>query len=512
MVGLIIKEGEPMNISSIITVNASFRPDYRALICGDDGREFTWSEFDDIVNRLGNAFLKLGVQKGELVAIFLPNSPEFLFAYFAIARIGAIALPFNILFRTPEISYICNDSQARFFIGSASETRERVVEERDRFTHLEQIITVGEKVEGCIDFYEFIAGESEQLTPVKCGLDEIAMMLYTSGTTGRPKGAMLSYNNLLSIGTVSASVLHINDRDLLLTGAPYCHIFFVLTVLGTFKAGATLVTSRRFDAIKTLELIDAYQITHYAGVPTMLILLLEKYPGRKYNLKSWRYVFCAGAAMPVGYIDQIEEMFDVDYIEMYGATETSSVVTYNRLGHTRKGSVGQVAFGNQVIIADDEGTPLGLEEVGEVLIKGPGIFKAYWHLPEASQAAFINGWYRSGDMGRMDKDGYLYLLDRKKDVIISGGYNIYPGEVEAVIMEHPKIKEVAVVGIKDPLWDQVAKAYVVLREGEELDPEEFTAFCKANMANYKVPRLVEFIPELPKSPTGKILKRLLIED
>ncbi len=501
-----------MNLSSIITVNASFRPDYKAIICGDDGREFTWSEFDKIVNKLGNAFLKVGVQKGEMVAIFLPNSPEYLFTFFALERIGAIALPFNILFRTGEISYICNDSQARFLVGSASETRERVMMELDRFPDIEQIITVGEKVEGCLDFYELIESASEELEPVKCGADEIAMMLYTSGTTGRPKGAMMSYSNLSSIGAISTSVLHINDRDMLLTGAPFCHIFFVFTVLGSFNAGSTMLTLRKFDPARTLELISKYQVTHYAGVPTMYVFMLEHIKKQSdYSLKYWRNAFCAGAAMPVGYIAQIEEHFGVNYIEMYGATETSSTFTYNRLGHSRKGSVGQVAFGNQLIIADDQGHPLEPGAVGEVLIKGPGVFKAYWHLPEASQAAFLNGWYHSGDMGRIDEEGYLFLLDRKKDVIISGGYNIYPGELENIIIENPKISEVAVVGVSDPVFNQVTKAFVVLRKGEEMSPEEFIAFCKDNIASYKVPRLVEFIPELPKSPTGKILKRMLFD-
>lgn len=498
-----------MNLSSIITNNALFRPHYTAIICGDDGEKYTWSKFDRQVNKLGNALLGLGIKKGEFVAVYLPNCPELLFTYFALLRIGAIVLPFNIVYKTAEVSYICNDSQTRFLIGSAKETREQVIMEISKYPGLQQIITVGEKVEGCLDFYELIEKSPEQLEPVKCDLDDIVTMLYTSGTTGPPKGAMISYNNLLSIATLSVSIMHVNDRDLFFTGAPYSHISLVMTVLGTFIAGASLLTLRQFNPEKTLELIGRYGVTHYFGVPTMYAFLLDKYNKELHNVKSWRCAFTAGAAMPVHYIDQIEETFDLDLIEMYGATETSSTMTYNRLGHSRKGSVGEVAFGNQLIIADDDGRPLAAGELGEILIKGPGVFKGYWHLPEASKEAFINGWFRTGDIGWMDSEGYLYLVDRKKDVIISGGYNIYPRGIEEIIYQHPKIEEVAVLGIKDAIWNQVTKAYVVLKPGEVMTTEEFITYCKEKMASYKVPRRVEFIQELPKSATGKILKRML---
>ncbi|HEX3030949.1 MAG TPA: AMP-binding protein [Bacillota bacterium] len=498
-----------MNLSTIIANNASFRPNYRAIICADDERSFTWSEFDRQVNKLGNALLRLGVKKGEFVAVYLPNCPELLFTYFALWRIGAVVLPFNILFKSVEIAFICNDSQARFLIGAATEVREWVVREIDKYPGLQQIITVGEKVEGCHDFHQLIAEEPEELQSVKCGLDEIVMMLYTSGTTGRPKGAMLSYHNLLSSGTLSLSIMHVNDRDLFFTNSPFSHISFVMSILSTFIAGASLLTVRQFNAEKTLELIGTYGVTHYFGVPTIFALMLGKFNQELHNLKSLRCVFSAGAALPVQYIDQIEQLFDVDLIEMYGATETSTTMTYNRLGHTRKGSVGQVAQGNQIIIADDAGQPLAAGEVGEVLIKGPGVFKVYWNLPQASQDAFVNGWFRTGDLGRMDKDGYLFLEARKSDLIICGGYNVYPVQVENVILTHPKITEVVVVGVKDPILNQIVKAFVVLAEGEEMTPEEFTAFCKGKMASYKVPRQVEFIPELPKSSTGKVLKRML---
>lgn len=499
-----------MNLSSLVTDNASFRPNYKAIICGDDGREFTWSEFDKIINKVGNSLIDMGVRKGDRVAIYLPNSPEFLFVYFAAARIGAVATPFNILYKTGEINYILNNSRARVLFGSSPEIQQNLIEATVEIPHLEKIITVGNPVNGTVDFYSLISEASENLVPVSCSPEDIVSQLYTSGTTGQPKGAMLTHGNFMANAALNGSrVLHINDQDLFMTATPFCHIFFVLTVLGPIYAGAGVVTMRRFHPEKTLELISRYQITHFAGVPTMYIFMLQQYDSGKYDLRSWRFAQSAGASMPMEHIKEIEENFGVGFCECYGATETSSTVAYGRLGHGKAGSVGPAANGYRIKIVDESGKELPAGEVGEILVKGPGVFAGYWEMPEATKDAFDGEFYRTGDLGRFDEDGYLYIVDRKKDMIICGGYNVYPREVEEVIYQHPKVMEAAVLGVEDPVRGEVPKAFIRLKDGEEMTDQELIDYLKQKMAQYKVPRSIEFLKELPKSPTGKILKRKL---
>ncbi len=500
-----------MNISNLITNNASIQPHYKAIICGDDGREFTWSEFDKIVNKVSNALVNIGVKKGDRVAIYLPNSPEYLFAYFGAVKIGASVTPFNILYKTSEISYILNNSRAMVLIGSATEIEQNLMGVANRFPQLEKIITVGGQVNDTVDFYSLVSEASEYYNLVECDSEDMVSLLYTSGTTGQPKGAMLTHGNFMSIADISAQLLHINDQDLFMTAAPYCHIFFVLAVLGPFYAGAGIITMQRFNADLALDLLTRYQATHFAGVPTMYIFMLKQYDSKKHNLQAWRFAHSAGASMPVGHIKEIADTFGVGFCETYGATETSSTITYNRLGHGRVGSVGPAANGVQVKVVDKLSNNLPAEEVGEILVKGPGIFKGYWEMPEATRDAFDGEWYRTGDLGQYDQDGYFYIVDRKKDMFVCGGYNVYPREVEEVIYQHPKVMEVAVLGIQDPIRGEVPKAYIRLKEGEEMTTEELIDFCKQRMASYKVPRNIEFLKELPKNPTGKILKRKLTE-
>lgn len=446
------------------------------------------------------------------MAIYLPNSLEYIFTYFAVARIGAIANPFNILFKTGEISYIVNDSKACILIGFSGETEQNVMRVKEHFPYLEKIITVGLPVEGAIDFYSLISGASENLETVDCSPDELVTLIYTSGTTGQPKGVMLSHSNLQSLAALSSIMVHINDQDLFMTATPFCHIFFVESVINPFYAGAGVVIMQRFNPEKTLELISRYQVTHFAGVPTMYIFMLQQFESAKYNLKAWRVARSAGASMPVEYVNQIEKQFGVFFVESYGATETSSTITYNRLGHGKAGAVGPAGRDIHVKLVDESGNELPPGELGEILVKGPGVFKGYWGMPEATRAAFEGEWYHTGDLGRYDEDGCFYIVDRKKDMLICGGYNVYPREVEEVIYQHPKVLEAAVLGIKDSVRGEVPKAFIRLKDGEKMTVQEMVDFCKQKMASYKAPRNIEFLSELPKNPTGKILKRLLITD
>ncbi|MCL6448353.1 MAG: long-chain fatty acid--CoA ligase [Armatimonadetes bacterium] len=501
-----------MNLAQIIEKNVQRIPRNPAVI--SDKEQLSWEEFNRRVNRFANALRKLGVGKGDRVAIYLPNSPEYLVTYFAVAKIGAIAVPFNIMFRSNEIIYIINNSRARVLVAAAAEAKAHVLGVREQLPSIKKIILVGEDPAGeALSYEKLLAGvDSEEFTSAECSPDDIVTILYTSGTTGRPKGAMLTHHNFYANAGLNACyALHINDQDRLLTGAPFCHIFFVTTVLGPMYKGAAVVTMTRFFPEQALGLISRFRVTHFAGVPTMYIYMLQAYRANpeKYDLRSWRYAQSAGAAMPAEYILQIEETFGVGFCEYYGSTETSSTVTYGRLGHGKPGSVGLPADTWEVKIVDKNNREVKPGEVGEIIVRGPGVFKGYWEMPEATAEAFTGDWFHTGDLGKADEDGYIYIVDRKKDMLICGGYNVYPREVEEVLYTHPAVLEAAVLGVPDPIKGEIPKAFIVLKPDAVADETEIITYCKERLAAYKAPRAVEFRKELPKSATGKILKREL---
>lgn len=502
-----------MNLSQIIEKHELRIPNSLAVI--SETTKYTWKEFNHQVNIMGNALKKLGVSKGDRVAICLPNSPEYLVTYFGIVKLGAVAVPFNVMFKSTEIKYILNNSEAKLLIGLAGETMDKVMDLRDQIPLLEKVVLLGESSrQDALNYKQILEGESTDLTPVDCAPDDIVTILYTSGTTGQPKGAMLTHSNFYDNAELNGCyVLMVTDQDRFMTGTPFCHIFFVLSVLGPMYKGAAIITMPRFFPDKALELISDFKATHFAGVPTMYIYMLQTYLAdpQKYDLKAWRFAQAAGAAMPAEYIPKIEQTFGVGFCECYGSTETSATCTYGRLEHGKAGSIGLPADTWEVIIADKDNNPAVNGEVGEIVVKGPGLFKGYWKMPEATSEALINGWFHTGDLGKVDEDGYLYIVDRKKDMLICGGYNVYPREVEEVLYTHPAVLEVAVIGIKDDIKGEIPKSFITLRPGFITDEIEIIAFCKERMAAYKVPRLVEFPPELPKNTTGKILKRVLAE-
>lgn len=500
-----------MNISRMVEEHARRIPGWDAVVSED--LTLSWEEFNKCINRLGNALRKLGIKKGDRVAMYLPNSPEYLISYFAIARIGAVAVPFNIMYKSAEITYIINNSGATVLIAAAKEARENVFSIREQFTTLKHVIVTGEDaVEDAHVFSRLLDPENDTLEITDCLPDDPVTIMYTSGTTGVPKGAMLTHYNFWEQADLNGCyVLHINDQDRILTGAPFCHIFFITTVLGPVFKGAAVVTMPRFYPEKALELISKFKVTHFCGVPTMYIYMLQHYQENrdKYDLSHWRFAQSAGSAMPAENIIQIESNFGVGYCECYGATETSAACSYERLGHRKPGSIGLPAHTWQVRIVDDENREVPVGEVGEITLKGPGLFKGYWQMPEATSAAFTDGWFHTGDLARKDEEGYIFIVDRKKDLIICGGYNIYPREIEELLFTHPAVLEAAVIGISDKAKGEIPKAFVVLKSGKSASSEEIISFCKERLAAYKVPRIIDICQELPKSATGKILKRKL---
>ena len=503
-----------MNLANLVKDNAMFAPTADALISADTGFKCSHAELDVLINKVGNQLKDMGVVKGDRVAMYLPNSTEFVITHFAIARIGAISVPFNIVYKSGEIEYIINNSRPKVLVANGKEADANIAGILSKLPSIESTIAVGDTtIPGAVKYADILASGKSELQTVDLDPLDTVSILYTSGTTGQPKGAMMThYNYVMNAELMNHHVLHINDQDLYFTHTPASHIFYVFAVLGPVSAGAANLVSSRFVTAEALAHISQYKVTHYSGVPTMYIYMLNEFSPEKYDVTAWRYAQCAGASMPAEHIKKLEDTFGVGYCECYGATETSSTCTYGRIGHGKVGSIGPVAQGWEAKVIDADGNSLGVDEVGELCVKGQGIFKGYWEMPEKTAAVLSeDGWFKTGDVVRYDEDGYFYIVDRKNDMILSGGYNVYPREIEEVLYTNPKILEAAVVGVKDDAKGEISKAYITLKPDVTGEADEFVAFCKERMAGYKVPR-VEIVPELPKNPTGKILKRVIRDE
>lgn len=513
-----------MNLSHhCLERNAKRIPERPAVVDGVRGTVTTYAELNANVNRMANALRKLGIEKGDRVALYVRNVPEFIVAFMANAKIGAISVPFNIMLRKMEVEYIMNNSGARILIGMKAETEENVTPIWSDMPSLEKIISVqGIAGDGAIpnvlSFDDLISENEPEFTAVDCDDEDGLSLLYTSGTTGKPKGALATHGAWLSQAAINAShVVPMTEEDLVLTGAPFFHVYVVFTVLPTLYAGAAVVTLQRFFPKEALELITKYKVTHFMGTPTMWSYLIEEYLNNKdrYDVSSFWFGQCAGSLLPPDLAKRIETVFDIGLVECYGSTETSSTVTHTRFRHFAPGAAGWPAPGWEIKIVGDDGNEAPRGDIGELWCKGPGIIKEYWNAPEATANKIRDGWWQSGDLayvkGTTHADSVLHIVDRKDDMLVCGGYNIYPSEVETYLTQHPKVLQAVVIGIPDKVKGEIPKAFIVVSPGETASEEEIMIWAKANMAAYKAPRQIVLttIDELPKTATGKILKREL---
>jgi len=553
-------EGMPRSIeyprvplAQLLTDAAAKHPDQTAIIFGAMvgsrlmDAKLTYRQLDDAVDRFAAGLQKLGVQKGDRVALMLPNCPQFAIAAFAVWRIGGVMVCCNPLYVGREIEHLVNDSGTTTFIVM-SQFYERVKGIRAN-TGLERVIVTnikeyfptvlkllftlakekkeGHKVDisGDADTYWFqdvMAGAAKP-TPVEIDPDEVSTLIYTGGTTGGPKGAQLSHYNLVSNATVLKIWAKSREaEDVMLAVMPYFHSYGLTVGLNIPVANALTMVQipNPRDMVHVLESIQTHKVTYYCGVPTMFIGFLN-FPGRdQYDLTSLRFAVSAAAPLPPEIEDQFKTVTGGQMLEAYGLTETSPCVTMDPIDRPKPHSIGVPLPDTDLKIVDletgEEELPVG--EIGEIIMHGPQVMKGYWNLPTETANALRTGpdgqphWFYSGDIGYMDEEGYFHIADRKKDMIIAGGYNIYPADVEAVLFEHPKVKEAAVIGVPDEVRGETVKAFVVLKEGETATEEEIIAFCKDNMAAYRVPRIVEFRDDLPKSIIGKVLRRELREE
>ncbi len=498
-----------LNLGTILSSSAREHPDRPAILFGE--RRIDFGELDRAARGVATALHARGIGRGDKVALLVPNVPEFTIAYFGVLYAGAVVVPINVLAVAPEVSYFLQDADAVLLI--AHPLFEAPARSGAEGADVPLVIAGGGAGPDTLE--EMIATAPLPLLEATSA-DDTAVILYTSGTTGKPKGAELSHSNLfLNCAFVVPRLMQGTglDSHVALAALPLFHSFGQTVIQNaSIAAGGTFTLLARFDPLQAFEILERDKVTIFAGVPTMYFALLNLEPdpktGREYDLSNLRVCMTGGAPMPVEVMTAFEKRFDVRIQEGFGLSETSPIASFSVLDKPRKaGSIGYPVWGIELLIVDDHDAPLDDGERGEICIRGHNVMKGYLGRPEATQEALRGGWFHSGDIGYRDDDGCYWIVDRKKDMILRGGFNVYPREVEEVLYAHPAVVEAAVIGTPNESHGEEVKAVVALGTGKTASEEELIAFCKERLSAYKYPRSVEFLAELPKGPTGKILKK-----
>ena len=489
-----------MNVAQLVERAGKAFPDHPAVLF--EGRTITYRALERASARVANALVGMGVGRGDRVALFLPNIPEFVVCYLAGVRCGAVVVSINAMNKAEEVAYILGDSGARVVFTTA---------ELARFAGGAGTVVICEGEAGEHASLDTLSGRaSDALATVDMDPSEPAALLYTSGTTGQPKGATLTHGNVVSNAWATAHHAGYRHDDRVLLFLPLFHVFgqdFIMN--GAFAAAATLVLHRRFVPDVVLDSVRRDRVTVFLAVPTVYIALLGMDVSRE-ALGPVRYEFSAAATMPQEISRRWTERFGRPVFEGYGLTESSPFATYNHDFRHRLGSIGTPVENTEVRVVDEEWHQVPAGEWGEIAMRGPGVMRGYWNRPEETAAVVRDGWLRSGDIGTVDDEGYLFIVDRAKDMINSAGFKIWPAEVEQVLYRHPAIAEAAVYGVADPVRGEVVHASIVARDAR-VTADDVIAYCRERIATYKAPAHVDLVDSLPKNATGKILKRVLRE-
>ncbi len=480
------------------------------FVCG--GVRRSYAEFDERTTRLAGGVQALGVRKGDRVACYMPNSIELIEVYYATSKAGAVTVFLNALLTAREIRYILQDSEAKV-IFTVPNLLPNVQEVRADTKHLETIVVHGATVPPETVRFEDVLSR-DAFRPVTVGLDDVAWLGYTSGTTGQPKGAILTHRGATFVAAVVVDRFGQREDDVILCALPLFHSYALNScMIQVMMAGASQVILERFTPDGVLQAIQDHKVTIFPGVPTMFNYLVNFPDCSKYNLRSLRLCKSAGAVLPAKLMHDFESLYGVPLLDAYGITEAHSFVTLNDPnGERPDGSCGKAIEGVEVRIVDREDREVPPGERGELVFRGPNLPVGYVNRPEATAEALRGGWYHSGDVAYADAEGYIYIVDRIKDTIICGGYNIYPKEVEDVIYAHPAVLDAAVVGVPDEAKGEIPKACVVLKPGVTATAAALEAHCRQNLAAYKVPRIIEFLDKVPKTASGKTQRYLLRQD
>ncbi|HKP68328.1 MAG TPA: long-chain fatty acid--CoA ligase [Pyrinomonadaceae bacterium] len=497
------------NLRELLETRVERDPEKRFLFSSADGRDWTYSEFNVAVNRTANMLRSRGIVKGDVVSLLLPNSAEYVIAYFACWKIGALAGPVNSLLKPEEIEWVVENSEAKLMLVG-SDWKESLTNSNES---LQRIV---------FDTVTITDNFSDHLEHFDIYDDDEAIIIYTSGTTGKPKGCLLTHGNLIANARQIAEWMNFTESDRLLTVMPLFHMNAVsVTTVTALYAGGSTVVAPKFSASKFWETVDKYHITSFGSVATMLSMLLnsdqssvvsgqpENPQSAVRNPQSLRFAMCGSAPVPSEVLKKFEETFGVLVIEGYGLSESTCRSTFNPPDENRRpGSCG-MPIGNEMKIVDESGEDVADGELGEIVLRGPNIFKGYFKNSDATEKAFAGGWFHTGDIGYRDPDGYFFIADRKSDMIIRGGENIYPREIDDLLYTHPAVAHAAVIGVPDELYGEEVAAFVVLKEGSATTEDELIAFCREHLADFKCPKMIRFVDDIPKGPTGKLLKREL---
>jgi long-chain acyl-CoA synthetase len=500
------EQNEPGSVRELLEQRARIAPDKVFLFSEADGRKYSYAEFDAAVNRTARLLASGGVGKGDVVSLLLPNSAEYIIAYFACFKLGALAGPVNSLLKPQEMAYIIAHSEAVALLAH-SEFLPRIEEVRSDLPALRSIVEFDDERQATREF------NADALPPLSLEESDEAIIIYTSGTTGRPKGCLLTHGNLLANARQITGWLKFTEDDRLLIVMPLFHVnaVMVATLAPLYANGSTVVTPR-FSVKRFWQIVSDYGITSFGSVATMLSLLVNTYPeGVPAGLKAGqlRFALCGSAPVPAEVLKRFEETFNCLVIEGYGMSESTCRSTFNPPDERRRpGSCG-LPIGNEMKIVDDEDAEVPDGQLGEIVLRGENILKGYFKNPEATAEAFRGGWFHTNDVGYRDADGFYYIVDRKSDMIIRAGENIYPREIDEVLYGHEAVAAAATIGVPDPLYGEEVAAFVVLKDGAQATEEEIIAFCCARLADYKCPKSVRIVSDIPKGPTGKLLKREL---
>jgi long-chain acyl-CoA synthetase len=468
----------------------------------------TYAELNKLVDRFASGLSSKGIGKGDTVALLLGNSPQFVIAYYGILRIGAVVVPINPTYTLREISYILSNSQAKAAFATSS-LQPILSVLKNQLENL-RLVIYNEAVEAECTFEQFLQEANDFYEVPYIDKEDLALILYTSGTTGEPKGVMLSHQNMVSNAEATCKEYELNEEDRVVAVVPMFHVLCMTCCINTsISRGATILILPKFSPSEVVRTIREQKATVFIGVPTMYNFMLQLPDTAANDFSSIRFCISAGASIPLEILNRFEERYRVIIMEGYGLSEASPSACCNPLGGVRKpGSIGIAIDGVKVKVVDPNGREVPIGEVGELIIQGPNVMKGYLGMPEATAIALKDGWLYTGDLAKMDEDEYFYIVDRKKDMILAGGYNIYPREVEEVLYQHSSVAEAAVIGVPDQEYGESVKAYIVKKD-DNLTADDIIRFCLTRLAKYKVPKQVAFLTELPKNTTGKILRRKL---
>ncbi len=488
-----------MNLASLLTASAQRDPDHVAIKLDD--AELTYALLNGATMHIAGLLRAHGVGPGDRVGIMLPNVPYFPVCYYGVLRAGGIVVPMNVLLKRREVAFYLKDSGAKLVFawhGFAEDAQSGADEAGAKCV----LVAPGE-------FEQQVGAADPDSVLADTADDDTAVILYTSGTTGTPKGAELTHANLLRNSEGSRNLFGLGSEAITLGALPLFHSFGQTCGMNaTLGGGGTLTLIPRFDPGKALEIIQRDRVNIFQGVPTMYGAMLHLTGRERFDTSTLALCASGGSAMPVELLRGFEQAFGCKILEGYGLSESSPVASFNHADRERKpGSIGTPIAGVEMRVVDDDGAEVAQGDVGEIVIRGYNVMKGYWHRPDATAETIRDGWLHTGDMGYADEDGYFFIVDRKKDMIIRGGYNVYPREIEEVLYEHPAVREAAVLGVPHDEYGEEIGAAVALTDGASATPDELRDYVKAQVAAYKYPRQVWIVDELPKGPTGKILKR-----